>query len=76
MFVILREVNEVMERSNVKCPVCGHMNEGVDLEETEGWVECSQCEVVFMARHDSQHLFCQKLTLNNLPSCASGAVKA
>lgn len=26
-----------MKRSNVKCPVCGHINEGVDLEETEGW---------------------------------------
>lgn len=25
-----------MKRSNVKCPVCGYINEGVDLEETKG----------------------------------------
>lgn len=38
-----------MKRSNVKCPVCGYINEGVDLEETEGWAECCKCEAVFMA---------------------------
>lgn len=76
MFVFVREVNEVMERSNVKCPVCGHMNEGVDLEDTEGWVECSKSETVFMAPHYSQHLFSQKLTLNNPLSLIPDAVKA
>lgn len=29
-----------MKRSNVRCPVCGQLNEGLDLEETEGWAEC------------------------------------
>ena len=65
-----------MERSNVKCPVCGYVNEGVDLEETEGWVECSKCETVFMAPHDSQRLFSQKLTLNNPLSRIPDAVNA
>lgn len=76
MFALLREVSIEMERSNVKCPICGHMNEGVDLEETDRWVECSKCETVFMAPHDSQHLFSQKLTLNNPLSGIPGAVKA
>ena len=65
-----------MKRSDVECPVCGHTNKSVDLEETEEWVECSKCEVVFMARHDSQHLFSQKLTLNNPLSRMPDAVKA
>lgn len=76
MFALLREVNIVMKRSNVKCPICGHMNEDVDLEETAGWVECSKCETVFMAPHDSQHLFSQKLTLNNPLSRIPDAVNA
>ena len=76
MFIFVREVNVVMKRSNVKCPICGHINEDVDLEDTEGWVECSKCETVFMAPHDSQHLFSQKLTLNKPLSGIPGAVKA
>ena len=36
-----------MGRINVKCPLCGHLNEGVDLEETGGWVECENCKTDF-----------------------------
>lgn len=36
-----------MGRINVKCPLCGHLNEGVDLEETDGWVECENCKTDF-----------------------------
>ena len=25
------------------CPYCGKHNEGLLLEETEGWMECSRC---------------------------------
>ena len=51
-----------MAKSNVKCPICGQMNFGVDLEETEGWVECSNCKSDFMP---SEHL--QKITTNVVP---------
>lgn len=34
---------------NVKCPVCGSINEGVDLEETQGWVECCGFKLTFLA---------------------------
>lgn len=36
-----------MWRTNVKCPLCGHLNKGVDLEETGGWVECENCKTDF-----------------------------
>jgi len=28
---------------DVKCPVCGRINRGLYLEETEGWMECEKC---------------------------------
>lgn len=38
-----------MSRVNVKCPVCGRENEGVDPEETYGCVECVGCGSDFIA---------------------------
>lgn len=32
-----------MSRENVRCPVCGRMNKLLDLEETNGWMECDGC---------------------------------
>ena len=29
--------------NDVKCPVCGTMNMSLDLEETDGWMECESC---------------------------------
>lgn len=26
-----------------KCPLCGTVNKGLDLEETNGWFECEKC---------------------------------
>ena len=28
---------------DVKCPICGAMNESLNLEETDGWMECESC---------------------------------
>lgn len=28
---------------DVKCPICGFINKGVNLEETDGWMICSKC---------------------------------
>ena len=28
---------------DVACPVCGRINRSLDLEETEGWMECEYC---------------------------------
>lgn len=27
-----------------KCPLCGTINKGLNLEETEGWFECEKCK--------------------------------
>ena len=32
-----------MSRENVRCPVCSRMNKLLDLEETNGWMECDGC---------------------------------
>lgn len=28
---------------DVRCPVCGAVNKSLDLEETDGWMECENC---------------------------------
>lgn len=57
-----------MERINVKCPICGSINEGVDLVETEGWVECSCCKTDFMAPCYTKRLIA---ALNSIPELSS-----
>ena len=32
-----------MRRMDVKCPACGTINYGLDLTETDGWMECAHC---------------------------------
>ena len=32
-----------MKTFDVRCPVCGHMNHNLYLEETDGWMECEKC---------------------------------
>ena len=31
-------------KHNLKCPFCGHINEGLLLDETDGWYECANCK--------------------------------
>lgn len=28
---------------DVKCPICGTLNKSLDLDETDGWMECEKC---------------------------------
>ncbi len=32
-----------MKQYDVKCPICGTVNKGLYLEETNGWMECENC---------------------------------
>lgn len=32
-----------MEKYDVKCPICGEVNRGLFLDETDGWMECEKC---------------------------------
>ena len=32
-----------MKATDVECPICGALNEKLDLDETDGWMECEKC---------------------------------
>ena len=32
-----------MNAKDVTCPICGKLNEKLDLDETDGWMECEHC---------------------------------
>ena len=33
-----------MERYDEKCPICGELNKGLYLKETDGWFICERCK--------------------------------
>ena len=35
-----------MKSTDVMCPICGAINYGLLLEETDGWMECGHCGTV------------------------------
>ena len=35
-----------MNAKDVKCPICGAVNRSLDLDETDGWIECESCKNV------------------------------
>lgn len=48
-----------MKQYDVKCPICGTVNKGLFLDETEGWMECEHCHTVTMSgKYAQQHLVC------------------
>ena len=32
-----------LNATDVTCPICGTLNKSLDLEETDGWMECESC---------------------------------
>ena len=34
-----------MNTKDVKCPICGTVNRCLDLDETDGWMECESCSI-------------------------------
>jgi transcription elongation factor Elf1 len=43
MHLILTEGGVHMSAVDVKCPICGTVNRSLDLDETDGWMECEKC---------------------------------
>lgn len=33
-----------MKTYTVKCPICGTINQNLNLEETDGWMKCIGCK--------------------------------
>ena len=58
----------MMEQITVRCPVCSSINEGLDLEETEGRVECSRCKTTFLASAYTDRLIKDLSVIDTLPS--------
>ena len=56
-----------MGQIDVKCPICGSMNEGVDLEETEGWMECNHCKAVCVPPMYMCKFLSRQIDLKNIP---------
>ena len=65
-----------MKRVNIKCPVCGSINEGLDLEETQGWVECSCCKMTFLAPAYTSKLLEEQRVIERLPAYTMETIKS
>ena len=40
-----------MRAYDATCPHCGHRNNDMYLEETEGWMECEACGKLYAGHH-------------------------
>ena len=45
-----------MTAYNVECPFCGTVNHDLDLEETNGWMECEHCQQVVQVSFESSNV--------------------
>lgn len=53
-----------MSAVDVKCPICGTLNQSLDLEETDGWMECENCRNVVQIM--------KYVKMNRVPGCEMG----
>ncbi len=65
-----------MHRIDVKCPECGTINLGLDMIETDGWMECAHCgcsaRLISLHRGDATVLSnCSWQIIRPLPSSRS-----
>ena len=45
-----------MKQYDSVCPICGTLNKGLYLDETEGWMECEHCNSVILdSTYASKH---------------------
>lgn len=49
-----------MTTGDVICPVCSAVNRSLNLEETDGWMECDACGAVIQVvnRDENDHSVC------------------
>lgn len=55
-----------MKTYDVICPVCGHKNYSLYLEETEGWMECEHCNTVTKPLSKQTSIRIPKITMSSL----------
>ena len=39
---------------DVKCPICGSVEKGLNLDETDGWFVCSKCKSEVMLLDEAE----------------------
>ena len=61
-----------MNSYNVRCPVCGTVNHNLNLEETNGWMECEHCQQVMRAPFTEEKVL-PVLTLQQVATCFAAA---
>ena len=55
-----------MEQYDVKCPICGAINKGLYMKETDGWMVCEQCKNEVQLLQYAQTVKIPVLTPKNL----------
>ncbi len=65
-----------MQTFDVKCPVCGKVNRGLYLEETDGWMECEACSEVTRIRQADSGRLVPLYTVEKLRPLLTRAVQA
>lgn len=60
-----------MERYDEKCPICGELNKGLYLKETEGWFICERCKNKVQLLKYSQKVKIPVLTTQQLAALAN-----
>ena len=43
-----------MKSYDLRCSICGTVNRGLYLEETDGWMECEKCGIVTQSMEHRQ----------------------
>lgn len=56
-----------MKGKNIICPFCGYINVGVDLEESNGSVECLKCSQVFVVSKKELNVYKNVVFTHLLP---------
>ena len=55
-----------MKTYDVVCPICGAINRNLDLEETDGWMECEECKNTSLTRVSDNSTRIPVLTIKQL----------
>lgn len=64
-----------MNSVDVKCPICGAMNESLNLEETDGWMECESCGNAVQIMKYVKHQACTVLSNARLSGARTAFAK-
>ena len=62
-----------MKQYDAKCPLCGTLNRGLYLDETDGWMECEHCHETV---HVQEYVKLKRISMFNMGRIAVNRVTA